>query len=622
MTTKRATWIRSLFANRLIRQRAGLLVLLIPLLAAGYHWRDWLPPRGMQVAVSPDGKLIASLYRHHPNRPPSLLEIRELQSGRRLLWHRSEIAITSIAFAPTSRRLAVGHEDGFVKIWEIGQAYPAVRFRAASQTLPWLAYTNGGKSLFIVDILHSQAILVDANSGHRLSSVESDLRFFWLHHEGRIARVAHALRHAAPTTRFYQASEEGIRPQYDCTATWPACFLPDGKFVARSRRNVYVWDPERQETVNRVLTSVDSSMARDMAGSLRYLALLHGMPPRITIWDRKHSRQTEIPGTEAVEKLAMVPGAEQLAAVTRGGTTMVFDIRSKKLQRAFRPDGTARAALWTLLGLLLCWYGLWVWSGVRNGVSGRASATRALTDALLLSGLGLAGSVSRLHALPGDALGGVLLATTLVTVTSVFSLVILLSELRWSLRVCAALVTVAVAWAAIFSSVQQYQLTVFLTAAALMIPTWFGLLLLLRRVGIRWVWQGWSESGTRPVRTTQIPLLDLMLATAATAMVVAAGRGLRLGDVPAEKIAEVAIAGGLMLVTSCFSLFAATRKRFLLAVSLTLSFALFMDWLAAVWAGGVGWFDWSPLLSVAVLVLGAGLALRLNGGRCRKVNTK
>lgn len=97
------------------------------------------------VAFSPDGKLLGAAGWDRIG----LYSPENGELVRKMPWESKHTAVTSITFAPDGRELASGHEEGFVKLWDVAGGSLKGTLPAPGGQAKCLAYSPDGNALAV-----------------------------------------------------------------------------------------------------------------------------------------------------------------------------------------------------------------------------------------------------------------------------------------------------------------------------------------------------------------------------------------------------------------------------------------------------------------------------------------
>ncbi len=115
------------------------------------RWLDWsLPIQAMTMALSPDGKTLALNDRDHPGTVALIDTARGVETGRLHAQAGGEAdgLISSLAFAPDNRTLAVGNQQGVIDLWTLDHpSAPRTRLSGHRGIVNILAFDPRGRHL-------------------------------------------------------------------------------------------------------------------------------------------------------------------------------------------------------------------------------------------------------------------------------------------------------------------------------------------------------------------------------------------------------------------------------------------------------------------------------------------
>lgn len=200
---------------------------------------------GVPRMYSPDGKLIAATYGHAIQLldPATGKEIRKFNTAARtILW--------TLAFAPDSRTIASGHQDGLIRLWDVATGQELRQFQGHGKSVASLAFSPDGAML--------------ASGGGDLS-----VRLWQVATGKEVRRLEEA-----------PAKIEG--PWMGPCVAW----APDGKVVAsvRSDHPVHLWDPVTGKELRALAAPPGGVMALSFSGNSKLLGSAN-VNGTISLWD-------------------------------------------------------------------------------------------------------------------------------------------------------------------------------------------------------------------------------------------------------------------------------------------------------------------------------------------------
>ena len=285
------------------------------------------------VAFSPDGRFIVfperigynrfNLYEFATNRSTLLVTRQEL---------RGTVSIRPVSFSPDGARVATGHSDGLIQLWDARNARLALEFPGHARSVTCLAFSPDGQTLASASA-DSTVRLWDSATGKGILCLKG--------HTDRISSVAFS----PDGTRISSASYDGTIRIWDIVTgranlviqgdSGPVLSIstsPDGRQIAAvdSYPGVRLWDTTTGH-VTSVLGSSSSAAHRcytcvAFGPDGRRLAAA-GTDQVLRIWDSADGRELLVlkgrPWDE-VSSLAFSPDGTKLAAA-RGDDVRVWD---------------------------------------------------------------------------------------------------------------------------------------------------------------------------------------------------------------------------------------------------------------------------------------------------------
>jgi WD40 repeat protein len=213
------------------------------------------------VAFSPDGSLLASAGE-------GSLSIWSCQPGHERLTERRGMSFRCLSFSPDGRTLAMGAEDGTIRLWEMPGARERLVMRGHADVVKSLAFSPDG-GLIVSSSQDGSVVLWDANGGNAIRTLApaglSPGRFVAFSPDGRtigmseVAWEARDLIMMDVQTGAIRARLSGHRFGANALA-----FSPDGQILATAGvdRCIKLWD---------LATGKELSTLRDDVGWVKSL---------------------------------------------------------------------------------------------------------------------------------------------------------------------------------------------------------------------------------------------------------------------------------------------------------------------------------------------------------------
>jgi WD40 repeat protein len=334
------------------------------------------------------GKLAqAELAFHEGNALLALAHLEESHWNRRgwehrYLWSRfcpiqsftgSPGEVTSIAYSPDGKRLAIASDDRTVKIWDVATGNVLVPVGGCTDAVTGMAFSPDGKHIatastyrVIVDpnkpaLVTGLVTVCDAATGKELVVCKG--------HKSPATRVAFS----PDGKRLVSGSSDGALKVWDAAmgaellsltggglggagGVRDVAYSPDGKRIASSSSSgVKVWDADKGQMV---LTLLNVTGVGGVAYSLDGKRLASADPSGIKVWDAdKGTELVTCKGPVAgVVRMAYSPDGKRLASSGEDQTLRVWDADTgtplwslrastgRLTQVLFRPDGRQLAS--------------------------------------------------------------------------------------------------------------------------------------------------------------------------------------------------------------------------------------------------------------------------------------
>jgi WD40 repeat protein len=279
------------------------------------------PPRCL--AFSPDGKFLAMGSGEQVNVWEIPEEFRgkfsDLPLFKQADWLRTEAKLLCLALRPDGKELALGTDDDWVELWEVGKEAPRLTLKGHRKAVRALAYSPDGKAVLSAS-LDGTARLWDAATGEQRVGVRG--------HDGPVLAVAFA----PDGKSFATGGSDGTARLWDLDgkerrtfeghkgSVRGLAFTPDGKALLTGGADgtVKQWDPAAGGQPAQRLQVGASVMALALTrdGKLLFVADADGWVTRLDLPDGKSRRLSENP-VELVQALAVSPDGKMLALSSR-----------------------------------------------------------------------------------------------------------------------------------------------------------------------------------------------------------------------------------------------------------------------------------------------------------------
>lgn len=148
-------------------------------------------------------------------------------TGRKIFFERKDAAagFTSAAASPDGLRVATGHRDGRVRLWDLGEAGGSRELAAHEGPVQDLAFSSDGALLASCD--PHQALVWDARSCRLLGRVPDSARV----RSVAFSRDARRIAVGSDVVRIRDVKD--LEPAYADASAWDALAAPDARAVIR-----------------------------------------------------------------------------------------------------------------------------------------------------------------------------------------------------------------------------------------------------------------------------------------------------------------------------------------------------------------------------------------------------
>lgn len=232
--------------------------------------------------------------------------------------------VSALAFSPDGRTVACGHDDGFIRLWDVRSQRQIGELAAHADAVSAIQFSAQGDR--IASAGEDRVVQVwDANTHKLLATLKS--------HTDRIPALAWAPDGSLLVSAGWDTSARVWRPG---TSVEPVMLLnshadqvlgvtfsPDGKLLATadSENDVYLWSNAASGKVRHALrghVGEVRSLSFNRDGSILASA---GADRVIHLWDTRDGKLIAGPNPTGRHGIAVVPGANPLLAST-GGTSL------------------------------------------------------------------------------------------------------------------------------------------------------------------------------------------------------------------------------------------------------------------------------------------------------------
>lgn len=366
-------------------KRILLLVLLLPILAAGFAWARWELPTCLRVGFSPNGKMLATVT-VTGNREPTDLQIWDSADGRELLHIKESNRITVAGFSPDGNTIATGHRNGSVKLWDVATGRLTRIVEHSEATVDELCFSPDGKTLTAA-FFNGTVKLWDMTAEAEPTEMNfgSQDQAALLSPDGSLL----ALYGPGGPIQLWSIAEGKLESLSVTLKTYGSITIsPDGKSLATfdptNRMVLTIWDIETGKPAAYITPPPgDFRLAMSFDGQL---IATSGFEPGCRIWNVGIGQSVAVLDRHnRMWSLAFSPRDRTLATSGEDGAVRLWDVATGKSRVLLSQHHLFPWLTAGLVATFLVWSVLWVRSGLRVFWKWRAPLDLALMAALLLT---------------------------------------------------------------------------------------------------------------------------------------------------------------------------------------------------------------------------------------------
>lgn len=251
------------------------------------------------------------------------LSVWETATGDLRVVLRQPAEATALAFAPEARLLASGHEDGIVRLWELGRQRRVREFRGHDQPISALAFSADGRQLATA-CEAKRITLWDVELGQERGTLE-----------GHTDRIPALLWHPDGRT-LISAGWDTTARLWDTRTAQPIILLnshaqqvaamalaPDGTLLAcaDSDRAIHLWDLPQGSLRTILKGPADDVRCLAFSGDGERLASA-GADRVVHLWDPLHGQAISNHAPRTASRTALTLSVDGVRLATNGGAAV------------------------------------------------------------------------------------------------------------------------------------------------------------------------------------------------------------------------------------------------------------------------------------------------------------